>query len=101
MTFTLRSLAASMGSAAVLSLGVPWPAAGQQRPVRFMTLDPGHFHAALLHKEMYPQVSPTIDIYAPLGFDLIEHLARLSGYNNRGEQPTSWSAEVHTGPDFL
>ena len=25
--------------------------------VRFVTLDPGHFHAALVQKEMYPGVS--------------------------------------------
>src|SRR5688572_32522194 len=37
--------------------------------VRFMTLDPGHFHAALVQKEMYPGVSPQVDVYAPLGPD--------------------------------
>ena len=24
--------------------------------VKLMTLDPGHFHAALVHKKMYPQM---------------------------------------------
>ncbi len=24
--------------------------------VRFITLDPGHFHASLIHKEMYPGI---------------------------------------------
>ena len=43
--------------------------------VRFMTLDPGHFHAALVQKEMYPGVSPQVDVYAPLGPDLLGHLA--------------------------
>lgn len=98
MNPSFRSVAAS---AAVLSLGLPTAARGQQHPVRFMTLDPGHFHAALIHKEMYPQVSPIIDIYAPLGFDLIEHLNRISAFNTRAERPTDWRAEVHTGPDFL
>ncbi len=51
--------------------------------VRFMTLDPGHFHAALVQKEMYPGVSPQVDVYAPLGPDLLGHLARVSAYNLR------------------
>ena len=76
-------------------------AMGQQADVRFMTLDPGHFHASLVHKEMYPQVSPQIDIFAPLGWDLTEHLLRLSAYNRRADRPTDWRAEIHTGPDFF
>ena len=37
-----------------------------------MTLDPGHFHAALIQKEMYPGVAPRVDVYAPLGWDLVD-----------------------------
>jgi predicted dehydrogenase len=69
--------------------------------VRFMTLDPGHFHAALVQKEMYPGVSPQVDVYAPLGPDLLGHLARVSGYNLRPTSPTAWRLDVHTGPDSL
>ncbi len=69
--------------------------------VRFMTLDPGHFHAALVQKEMYPGVAPRVDVYAPLGGDLLGHLARINGFNSRAGQPTAWRLEVHTGPDFL
>jgi predicted dehydrogenase len=69
--------------------------------VRFMTLDPGHFHAALVQKEMYPGVAPRVDVYAPLGADLLGHLARINGFNSRAAQPTAWRLEVHTGPDFL
>jgi len=76
--------------------------AGEDAPlVRFMTLDPGHFHAALVQKEMYAGVSPHVDVYAPLGPDLIGHLERVSRFNNRAESPTDWRVEVHTGPDFL
>jgi hypothetical protein len=32
------------------------PAQDTIRPWRFITLDPGHFHAALVQKKMYPQV---------------------------------------------
>jgi len=28
--------------------------------------DPGHFHAALVQKEMYPSLSPEVHVYAPL-----------------------------------
>jgi predicted dehydrogenase len=80
--------------------GIPAPA---ERPadVRFMTLDPGHFHAALVQKEMYPGVSPQVDVYAPLGPDLLGHLARVSAYNLRPGSPTAWRLDVHTGPDYL
>jgi predicted dehydrogenase len=71
-------------------------------PVRFITLDPGHFHASLVHKEMYPGVvSPKVHLYAPLGPDLLEHLGRMSLFNNRAENPTTWQLEIHTGPDFF
>lgn len=69
--------------------------------VRFMTLDPGHFHAALVQKEMYPNVAARVDVYAPLGSDLIEHLNRIVGFNTRKDNPTSWQLEIHAGPDSL
>jgi len=70
-------------------------------PVRLMTLDPGHFHAALVQKEMYPDVDPTVHVYAPLGADLLGHLSRIAGFNGRAEHPTVWQLEVHAGPDSL
>ena len=69
--------------------------------VRLMTLEPGHFHAALIQKEMYPDVSPTVHVYGPLGFDLTEHLNRIARFNQRAQSPTSWQLEVHAGPDSL
>jgi len=69
--------------------------------IRLMTLDPGHFHAALVQKEMLAGVSPTVHVYAPLGFDLYEHLKRIAGFNNRKENPTRWELEIHTGGDPL
>jgi len=69
--------------------------------IRFLTLDPGHFHAALVQKEMYPGVSSKVHVYAPLGSDLVDHLARVAGFNRRRDKPTAWELEVHTGPDFL
>jgi predicted dehydrogenase len=69
--------------------------------IRLVTLDPGHFHAALVQKEALPGVSPQVHVYAPLGFDLLEHLKRVAGYNTRKENPARWELEVHTGDDFL
>ncbi len=77
------------------------PPAEQAADVRFMTLDPGHFHAALVQKEMYAGVSPVVSVYAPLGPDLLGHLARVSAYNLRAASPTAWRLDVHTGPDYL
>ena len=69
--------------------------------VRLMTLDPGHFHAALVQKEMYPGVAASVHVYAPQGPDLVEHLKRIAAFNKRAEKPTAWEMEVHAGPDFL
>ena len=69
--------------------------------VRFMTLDPGHFHAGLVQKEMVPGVARRVHVYAPLGSDLLEHLNRIRGFNTRKDNPTSWEVEVHAGPQPL
>jgi predicted dehydrogenase len=79
---------------------------GQERArpmadVRLMAVDPGHFHAALVQKEMYPGVAERVDVYAPLGSDLTEHLNRIVAFNRRIERPTTWAVEVHAGPDFF
>jgi predicted dehydrogenase len=68
--------------------------------VKLMTLDPGHFHAGLVQKEMYAGVSPVVHVFAPLGPDLIAHLNRIAQFNRREKNPTRWQLEVHTGPDF-
>ena len=66
-----------------------------------MTLDPGHFHAALVQKEMYPGVAPRVDVFAPLGPDLLEHLDRIAAFNRRADRPTAWELEVHASPDYF
>src|SRR5918999_2053473 len=69
--------------------------------VRLMTVDPGHFHAALIQKEMYPDVEKRVDVFAPLGPDLVEHIKRIAAFNSRSERPTAWELDVHAGPDFF
>jgi predicted dehydrogenase len=72
-----------------------------KKDVKLIVLDPGHFHAGLVQKEMYAGVSPRVAVYAPLGPDVIDYLNRISLFNNRKEHPTSWELELHTGPDFF
>ena len=74
---------------------------GGTADVRLMTLDPGHFHAALIQKEMYPGVSPRVHVYAPPGWDLDEHLKRVAAYNARAANPTAWEMDIHRDADFL
>jgi predicted dehydrogenase len=69
--------------------------------VRLITLDPGHFHAALVQKFMYPHVSPVVHVYAPEGEDLTAHLKRIEDFNTRAENPTHWEEKVYAGVDFL
>ncbi len=74
---------------------------GSKGEVKLMTLDPGHFHAALIQKTMYPQIDPTVYVFAPDGDDLNQHLARIEAYNKRPEKPTAWEEKVFSGPDYL
>jgi predicted dehydrogenase len=74
---------------------------GAPGEVRLMTLDPGHFHAALVQKSAYEQVDPRVHVFAPAGPDVVDHLARIEGFNSRADDPTEWVEVVYTGDDFL
>lgn len=74
---------------------------GANGEVKIMTLDPGHFHAALVQKSMYDQVSPVVYVYAPDAVDVDDHLKRIEGFNTRTENPTSWDEKVYRGADFF
>jgi predicted dehydrogenase len=69
--------------------------------IKLITLDPGHFHAALVQKEMYPRVSRRVAVYGPLGPDLLAHLNRIAQFNWRKDNPTSWELDVHCSAGFL
>ena len=68
---------------------------------QFMTLDPGHFHAALVQRKEMEDVDPKVYVYAPEGSDVQDHLNRIRGFNTRPENPTNWIEEVYTGTDFF
>jgi len=72
-----------------------------QAKVKFMTLDPGHFHAALVHKKSYAAVDSVINIYAPSGLELDDFLNKIDGYNNRADDPTNWNVKVHKSDAYL
>lgn len=97
MTRTRTTLTAT----ALAALTLASSHAETEAPFRLITLDPGHFHAALVQKSMVPGVSPEVHIYAPDGPDLDLHLERVRAFNTREDNPTSWDLKIHTGPDFL
>ena len=66
--------------------------------IGLIVVDPGHFHAALAQKEMYPNVAEIVHVYAPVGPDLADYLTRIARFNNRAEAPTTWQLEIHAGP---
>jgi len=76
-------------------------ASKEDKMIRLITVDPGHFHAALVQKTMYEEVSPDVYVYAPAGPDLDQHLARIQSYNSRAENPTHWNEIVYTEDDFF
>lgn len=69
--------------------------------IKLITLDPGHFHAALVQKSMYPDVDSTVYVYAPEGQDVELHLEKIAAYNQDSKSPTHWNEEVYKGLDFL
>ena len=72
-----------------------------QYDVTLMTLNPGHFHAALVQKNMLPSVNPNVFIFAPEGDDLTLHMERIEAFNTRDENPTDWQLTIHTGTDYF
>ena len=94
----MKKTAAILSAAAVIaSCGVE----KEENEVTIITLDPGHFHAALVQKTQYPQVSKDVYVYSPGGADLQEHLSKIESYNTRAENPTAWNEIIYEGDDFL
>jgi predicted dehydrogenase len=69
--------------------------------IRLVVVDPGHFHAALVQQRRYPDLSPEVGVYAPLGADLIDYLTRIARYNTSTEAPTDWRLKIDAAADFL
>ncbi len=68
-------------------------------PYRLIIVDPGHFHATLLQKEMYPSLDRRVSVFAPLGPELLDYLNRIALFNARKDNPTRWDLDIHTSSD--
>jgi predicted dehydrogenase len=100
----VKRLAALAAIAAGLVPAFPAGASSPTREepmVQLITLDPGHFHAALVQKFMLPGVSPVVRVYAPVGDDVHMHLARVESFNKRADEPTRWQTELVEAQDYL
>ena len=71
------------------------------KPLSLIVVEPGHFHAALVQKSMYPDVDSVVHVYASEGPDVKAYLDKIEKYNTRPEDPTKWSETVYTGSDFF
>jgi predicted dehydrogenase len=69
--------------------------------MRLIVLDPGHFHATLLQKEMYPALGSRVSVYSPLGAELLDYLNRIWRFNARADKPTHWELDIHCTPNSL
>ena len=72
-----------------------------RQTVKLVILDPGHFHAALLQKNMMAQVDPLVHVYAPAGPDVEDYLTKIEAFNHRADNPTQWQTRLYTGADYL
>jgi predicted dehydrogenase len=104
----LSRIASALVAVAVIPLLLPGAACADEKAgggkeiiVQLVTLDPGHFHAALVQKFMLPGVSPEVRVYARPGEDLDQHLKRIESFNSRAENPTHWVELVYTGDDYV
>ncbi len=71
------------------------------KPIHLVTLDPGHFHAALVQKSMYDSVDATVYLYAPVSNDVKQHIGRIESYNKRADNPTHWTQVNYINDDFF
>jgi len=100
-TFMERSALVSLWNVGLWGLLLLFTVTSCAGAITLITLDPGHFHAALFQREMLSGVSSTAYVYAPLGPDLTAHLNRVAQFNLRHDNPTHWQLEIYAGPDPL
>ena len=98
----MRAKLAILSLIAVAGCGNPEKSTEQANEmIKLITLDPGHFHSALVQKSMYPGVDSVVHVYAPKGEELESHLKLIEQYNGNTEDPTHWKEAVYTGPDYF
>lgn len=72
-----------------------------QDMITIMTAAPGHFHAALIQKNMYPEVDSQVYVFAPDGPEVADYLSRIDAFNRREVNPTGWKTDLYIGDDFF
>ena len=73
----------------------------QEKPIKLIVVEPGHFHAALVQKSTYDDVDSTVHVYASDGPEVNAYLAGIERYNTREQDPTNWNEQVYKGADFF
>ncbi|WP_158607356.1 putative oxidoreductase C-terminal domain-containing protein [Rhodohalobacter sp. SW132] len=74
---------------------------GAENEVKIINMNPGHFHAGLIHMHNYTQVDPVVHVYAPDGDEVDSYLSMVEQFNSRESNPTNWQPEVYRGDDYL
>lgn len=72
-----------------------------REPIRFVILDPGHFHATLALKRRRADVDPRVQVFAPAGDDLDRFRSQVEAFNSRAVDATDWKLEIESGADWL
>src|SRR4051794_36307547 len=76
-------------------------AAGAERELRLITVDPAHFHAAQLHIKPIAGFARDAWVYAPVGKDLIGYLNFIANLKTRIATPDYWRYHIYSGDDFF
>lgn len=86
----------------VFTLVFAMPIAAKEKTIyKLINLDPGHFHAALVQKNTYPNVASEVKVYGPKGDDVRLHLNRIERFNSRSKNPTNWQTDVYQDDDYF
>ena len=64
-------------------------------------VNPGHFHAGLVLREMHSEISKDVYIYSDPDTDLDNYMKLVQSFNNRAQNPTAWNFHVYAAPDFM
>jgi predicted dehydrogenase len=64
-------------------------------------INPGHFHAGLVLREMHPEISRDVYIYSEPGADLDNYMKLVQSFNNRAQNQTAWAFHVYAAADFM
>ena len=74
---------------------------GAKNEIKFVALDPGPSHAALIQKYNYPVADSNVYVYTPGRPELAQYLQLINHYNTRRSFPTNWNEIIVTDSAFL